>query len=453
MSRPAPHGRFLSRVGFGGRRHPPCRNRGRYDRALRLEPLEDRRLLAGVTLITHGGWSASIGDSFGWVTGMANAIANRLPDPGNTSIWTLGVTDSGGSPRVNVETRDSGPDRFTQDYNGESIIKLDWSNVQQAHAGQPLGDSTIEVAIAVADYLLTTTKAGKTWLDAPLHLIGHSRGASLVGALAENLAAAGVWVDQVTYFDPYPILGDYGFSGNDTFSETVTNNVTFADNYMHRVPYPDVDLLGTHVVGTHEQQLDGLTLGYPGNYAGHSNMHLWYQGTIQTSDPISDGELNNFYAGANGWYSGSLPSRTASGFYYSQIAGGARPSDGFSYLLGGAGDRQQVNVTESAWPNVIYLATDLPNVQVMQGCRFTLGIGIRTLTAVRRSHFTWTRTRIRTMATRWPRTQQISSRRGPVCCPGIRMSIRTTRSRVLRTMSSPRSAMAPILAMPIRRAP
>lgn len=347
-------------------------------RRLLVEPLEDRRLLNGVTIITHGGSPSTPGDTSDWVSAMATGIANRLPDPSNTSIWTIGVTNAlyPGSPQVTEVSPDPGsPNRFTENYNGESIIKLDWSDA--------LGRPTTEVASVVADYLLTTRVSGKNWLDAPLHLIGHSRGASLVGALAEELAAAGVWVDQVTYFDAYPIPGDYGWSGNDTFSEAVANNVAFADNYMHRKPYPDYavppagDFLGTHVTGTHEQMLDGLIGGYSavngGLYAGHSNMHLWYQGTVQTSDPISDGKVNNFYAGANGWYSGSLPARTTSGFCFSQIAGGARPSNGFSYLLGGTGDRQQVPVTESAWPNIIYLSTDLSNVQVTKGSPFRVG--------------------------------------------------------------------------------
>ena len=67
--------------------------------------------------------------------------------------------------------------------------------------------------------------------------------------------AQGVWVDQVTYLDPAPITigvdSDYGFNGlSDTLSEMVTNNVTFADDYFHRVRNPDpTDKLGGHVLG------------------------------------------------------------------------------------------------------------------------------------------------------------------------------------------------------------
>jgi hypothetical protein len=42
-------------------------------RRLLLEPLQDRRLLSGVTLITHG-FGADVSD---WVSAMRNAIAAR----------------------------------------------------------------------------------------------------------------------------------------------------------------------------------------------------------------------------------------------------------------------------------------------------------------------------------------------------------------------------------------
>ena len=43
-----------------------------------------------------------------------------------------------------------------------------------------------------------------------MHFIGHSRGASVVGALAEELGEAGIWVDQVTYLDTHPLRPAYG---------------------------------------------------------------------------------------------------------------------------------------------------------------------------------------------------------------------------------------------------
>ena len=365
--------RFVGRRGFLHRVHgiaSRAASRSQYLTRLRLEPLEDRRLLNGVTLIAHGGIPVPSSGPPSWTSAMVDAVNARTPDPSNTSIWTLEVT--GGSPEVNAVTNDAGPNRFTEDYNGESIIKLDWSDA--------LDYTTTEVASTVADYLLTTVIEGKTWLDAPLHLIGHSRGTSIVSALAKELGKAGIWVDQVTYLDPCPspIPRDYGFAWGDTFSETVTNNVAFADNYMHREAYSPnglVDLLGKHVVGTHEYCLDDLTGGYSEEGAGHQNMHLWYHGTIQTSDPISDGEVSDFYADANGWYSDPFPSRLTSGFSYSRIGGGQRPSDGVSDLLGGEGSRQSVDLSSAVWPNVIEPALVNPNSQVTQGDTFCVNYG------------------------------------------------------------------------------
>ena len=76
------------------------------------------------------------------------------------------------------------------------------------------------------------------------------------------------------------------------------------------------------MVGAHEQNLDGLTNGYLGAYAGHSNMHLWYQGTVDTVGTIWDDDgvkaSDPFDPDAAGWYSDSRPSRTSSGFHYSE---------------------------------------------------------------------------------------------------------------------------------------
>ena len=321
--------------------------------------LEDRRLLNGVTLITHG-WNS---DASGWVSEMANAIANELPDPSSTSIWTLGVTDDSyplGSPQVSTVTCDSGPNRFTENYNGETIIKLDWSAAQ--------GRGTTEVASAIADYLLTTQVSGKTWLDMPLHVIGHSRGASLVGELAADLGEKGVWVDQVTTLDPHP-LTDTGLDhvfvpGIVDAPMNAWSNVAFWDNYWEdTLVYPHGESIsGTHSV--YETYPDG---GYPTVEGGsHSDVHLWYHGTIDTSSTAFDGS----YSVPPDWYSGAQGPRDQTGFYYSSIVGGVRPDDGVPTSLGGAADRQPVDLTGAVWPDIINLTMDSPDSQVIEGDTF-----------------------------------------------------------------------------------
>ena len=79
--------------------------------------------------------------------------------------------------------------------------------------------STVDVAAAVAEKLLLPnflTDLVTPVAELPFHLIGHSRGASLVGELAKKLGEQGVWVDQVTTLDPHPVDGVREPSGYST---------------------------------------------------------------------------------------------------------------------------------------------------------------------------------------------------------------------------------------------
>src|SRR5437870_2363671 len=82
----------------------------------------------------------------------------------------------------------------------EIIIRLDWSDL----AGL-ISTSTVDVANVVADYLLESPRT--LFLQNPIHLIGHSRGASLMTRLAQRFAQRGIWVDQFTSLDPHPVDG------------------------------------------------------------------------------------------------------------------------------------------------------------------------------------------------------------------------------------------------------
>ena len=79
------------------------------------------------------------------------------------------------------------------------MITIDWSSVAST-----LGISTGNVADAVDAFLTGTASGdlGQQVLALSIHLIGHSRGGSLMSALADNLGKAGISVDQVTTLDP-----------------------------------------------------------------------------------------------------------------------------------------------------------------------------------------------------------------------------------------------------------
>ena len=76
-------------------------------RRLQFEPLEARRVLTGVTLITHGFNS----DADGWVTAMAEAIGDRPDLNVDPLVYRVELTDPGhdNGPLSVTSTKLSGP--------------------------------------------------------------------------------------------------------------------------------------------------------------------------------------------------------------------------------------------------------------------------------------------------------------------------------------------------------
>ena len=85
---------------------------------------------------------------------------------------------------------------------------------------------------AAAAALLSTTlipeNGGRPLAELPLHLLGHSRGSSLVSEIARLLGGKGVWVDQMTLWDP--VDNTYGDA-----TIGVWENVLFADDYYQQL--------------------------------------------------------------------------------------------------------------------------------------------------------------------------------------------------------------------------
>ncbi|MBC7783369.1 MAG: hypothetical protein H7144_05970, partial [Burkholderiales bacterium] len=108
--------------------------------------LEARRLLAGVTLLTHG----LNGDIDGWVETAAADIAERAGGATRASIYSMEVEASGGTLTVTSFGPDSGESDYRETLDGEMILKLDWGSV--SGGSYPTGD----VAAVVSAYLLST---------------------------------------------------------------------------------------------------------------------------------------------------------------------------------------------------------------------------------------------------------------------------------------------------------
>jgi len=181
---------------------------------------------AGATIITHG-LNGSVDD---WVIAMASRMASypRLPGT-NSTCYELYFTPNGAS--YSLTWRRLAGDTPASTDSGEIFIKLDWRQLANDSY------STFDVAPAVLQALLLPNfmpeLKGHALAELPLHLIGHSRGGSLVCQMSYLLGTNGVWVDHLTTLDPHPLNNDgfvdFTYSEVDAPANTY-ENVLFHDN-------------------------------------------------------------------------------------------------------------------------------------------------------------------------------------------------------------------------------
>ncbi len=337
-------------------------------RTRRLELLEERRALSGVTLITHGFG----GNVSSWVTQLANAMESRAPELDQLR-YVVEVTDpghDGGPLSVSSHSRSGPLPTSSETANPEITILLDWSDVAGSFSLSPYYRSTVDVADAVAQALATPgflEDLTAPVVELPLHLIGHSRGGSLVGELARNLGSLGVWVDHVTTLDPHPVDGvrdPFGFDFGDA-AMSAWETVVFWDNYWRTQGDTSLDFTGEPVVGSHDVQLSESVLDDFTGYANeHSDVHLWYHGTVDTTGPIDDGSES--VSETAGWYEGHMGPRDGIGYHFSRVAGGARPTDGLAVGIGG-GQGERVAILDRSldrWPSLVALGVGTSSLVV-----------------------------------------------------------------------------------------
>ena len=316
----------------------------------------------GVTLITHGFNS----DITSWILPMASRFPGHPGFPGTQlTCYEIEITASGGGFAATA-TRLDGPAPDASNI-GEIVVKLDWSSIDTGQA------TTGQVAAAAAAALLSTglipENDGRPLAELPLHLIGHSRGASVVSEISRELGKRGVWVDHLTFLDPVPISGDAAVE--------VWENVLYADNFYQQLGEFLIPQ-GSPVSGAFNRKLVNLPSGYAYlSGANHSDVHLWYHGTVQLGTPATDTQASITSSMRSTWWTAAESSGAAAGFHYSRIGGGDRLSSatpagngtepihqGYNRLWDlGAGtgtNRSLVTGKNALWPSLVIVRRTSP---------------------------------------------------------------------------------------------
>jgi hypothetical protein len=339
---------------------------------------------AGVTIITHG----LDGNVDGWITSMAEAIPEYYRFAGtNFTCYEMYFVPSGPNYLL-TSTRVSGSPPAVPE-SGEIIIKLDWRQLADGNSY-----NTFQIANMVAPALLSTNfiaeLGGHALAELPLHLVGHSRGGSLMCELSRLLGTNGVWVDQITTLDPHPLndpdfpLDQFAYSAVDAPVHTYANVLFHDNNWQDAGSF----VWGKAVAGAYVRKLTSFSGGYSGGLSSeHSDVHLWYHGTIDTNTPASYVEdsvtITITSAMRTNWWNAYESRGAVAGFNYSLIAGGNRLSpdrplgagspaivEGFNSLWDlGAGtlsNRTTLTTNFGNWPNLIRLNRTATNA-VVQG--------------------------------------------------------------------------------------
>jgi hypothetical protein len=319
---------------------------------------------AGVTVITHG-FDGNVTD---WVIPMGDKIPQHHGFPGsNSASYQISITKSG-SAYATTQTFLDGVSPLASD-SGEIVIALDWSTLSGL-----FGPSTTLIATNLALALLSTNLipdlAGHPLAEMPLHLLGHSRGASVMAEVSRILGAQGIWVDHLTSLDPYPL----SINGDPAMVNYA--NVLFADTYWQNIGAPS----GQPLAGAYNRHLTNLSGGYPAG-STHSDTHLWYHGTIDLTTPTGDNLAMITTNERAAWWTSTEAAGTNAGFLYSLIGGGNRLStlepagagngrivDGFNQVWNlGAGlaanpatNRTRLSLDNGAWPNLLRLNLTSP---------------------------------------------------------------------------------------------
>ncbi len=304
-----------------------------------IETLESRTLLSGVTLITHG-WN---GDIDHWINRMSDDLIARMGGADAATRYTLTLREnSNGAAYVQNFAVNPGFKHVQETTKGEIILVVDWTTMD-TDVNHPL----TEIASVITNFMENTDADGIRLASLPIHTISQSRGTALLDAIAQSFGKAGIWVDQQTNIDPHPIsqMGDP--------AQTTYDNVAFYDNYWRDDGDPNNgDTDGQPVAGAYNLNTTWVQDHHDG--WAHIVMPGYYDGSINLT-ATDDGEapIQAQYWYGDGSTPTTFPSRTQTGFLYTQFMGGARPLSGVWAAQQGTGTR--ANTTSAVgdqWGNI-----------------------------------------------------------------------------------------------------
>ena len=294
-----------------------------------------------VTIITHGFNSKNFGyNTNSWIWKMAFTIGDyekRTVEYGKNDDKTFYLVGFDENDSFKIKSKLVLGKSIRENPSGDIIVVLDWnpySGDTSWIAGGTSGiRSTIPVSKLVADFLVTDgsfKEINGPITQFPIHLIGHSRGGSLVCEIGKRLGEFGIYVHHITTLDPHPLDND-GFGGifesfvtfgitDGTAKQGILKNVIFADNYyqLNNISLPN----GTEVFGAANRNVSSETkIPLRSGADEHGLVHAWYYATTHDNYPFNYGKVDLFQDERAKWFTQEEQKGKTAGYIYSFRAG------------------------------------------------------------------------------------------------------------------------------------
>ncbi len=272
------------------------------------------------TVIVHGFTPTAKG---AWVQAMATAVIARVG--GNGSVYRYQDESGGWTRLAGIGNGSSQHIALIFNWDADSNSAQEGPNLGYAQAA---GDA-LYAMLRDPEYAAGSSGPADLLAGRRAHFIGHSRGACVISETALRAGIAGLPVDQMTSLDPHPVNGTLDARYNLNWGDPVPQrwaNVAWADNYWRADGgglVNGLDFDGMPLENTFNVQLSESTLNCCAYSFAHSDVHLWYHGTIDLSAGATNGEEPITSQMRSSWW----PEGAANvGFARSAIGGAARPA-------------------------------------------------------------------------------------------------------------------------------